>query len=664
MTELESARAAHVRSRRSPSGLPRDARSGHLGALAVAAGLFAVYASGACPTIYVGDSGELTAAVGILGIPHPTGYPLYVLLGHLWTLLIPIGSVAYRMSLFSAACGALACGVLYWIGRRQAWHPASALLSALLLAFAPSFWAEANVQRVYTLDALFVVLATGATMEWHRSRDLRLLRLAVFLCGLGATNHTYMGVFGIAVGVFAIRVEPGLLRRPRELAILAGVGALGLLPYAYLPIRSAQNPRLDWGNPETLKGFLDVVLRRGFWERAYLEGPGDLLVISWDYLRSFALESFGVGAALALVGAVIGRRRGWPVLLPLLAMAGNFVTMALHGSRSDLFIWHRYYIPSYALAALLAGLGCEVLLARAASAARWLPIALPLCLFLAGRSACDRSRYRIAEDFAHKLLLALPPGAHLSATDDNILFVLIYLHFVEQVRPDMDLILQGVGGADLPSLHFDPDTDPLFFTHHPNWNMPELRIVPVGPIFRVCRAGSPTPPAVVDGEYLDGELDPRVPKDYLTQNLIGHYHYMLAQTYEERGRWVEARRQYDLAMEASPDNDVLFYNLGLIFGRDGLLAEAEQAFQRSEEINPRHIASLSKPRADDRVREVGDERRRIEGIERQLASDPQLAQAPPDSAAFHRRLAELLRASGESVAAKGHDLRALEREGR
>ena len=61
-----------------------------------------VYVLGACPTIYVGDSGELVAAVHLLGIPHPSGYPLYVLLGKIWTLLLPVGSIAYRMSVFSS----------------------------------------------------------------------------------------------------------------------------------------------------------------------------------------------------------------------------------------------------------------------------------------------------------------------------------------------------------------------------------------------------------------------------------------------------------------------------------------------------------------------------------------------------------------------------------
>ena len=135
---------------------------------AVAVFVFAVYAWGACRTIYVGDSGELVAAVHVLGIPHPSGYPLYVLLGKLWTVLLPVGSVAYRMSLFSAACGALAAGLLYGLCRRAALHPAAAAGAALAFAFAPSVWGEANVQRVYMLNALFVAAATCGETRWVR----------------------------------------------------------------------------------------------------------------------------------------------------------------------------------------------------------------------------------------------------------------------------------------------------------------------------------------------------------------------------------------------------------------------------------------------------------------------------------------------------------------
>src|SRR5213593_4085674 len=83
-----------------------------LRALALSLAVFAIYALGACRSIYVGDSGELVTAVHLLGIPHPSGYPLYVLLGKLWTVLVPAGSIAFRMSLFSAAAGATACGIV------------------------------------------------------------------------------------------------------------------------------------------------------------------------------------------------------------------------------------------------------------------------------------------------------------------------------------------------------------------------------------------------------------------------------------------------------------------------------------------------------------------------------------------------------------------------
>jgi tetratricopeptide (TPR) repeat protein len=284
-------------------------------------------------------------------------------------------------------------------------------------------------------------------------------------------------------------------------------------------------------------------------------------------------------------------------------MLGNVASLALHGSRSDLFIWHRYYIPSYAMLALLAGLGTQVLVERLPRAARWLPLALPAFLLATGFAHFDRSRYRVAEAFAEEVLRALPPGAHLSASDDNVLFALLYLHFVEGRRPDLNLVLSGVGEADLPPLRFDPERDPLLFTHHPNWSVPGLDVVPLGPVFRVLRAGSPRPEPVLPAGPLAGEDDPRVPKDYLTQNLIGHFHYMLGVAFEERD-WPRAQREFAAAARAAPANDVLFYNLGLLYRRNGRLAEARAAFERAHAINPRHLPSGSRPRAADRLREL------------------------------------------------------------
>ncbi len=631
--------------------------------LLLAAVLFAVYGAGACRTIYVGDSGELVTAAATLGIPHPSGYPLYVLLGWLWITLLPVASPAYAMSLFSCVFAGLACGLFYLMVRRQELPATTALFGALTLAFAPSFWSQAGVQRVYSLNAFFVVAVCACALEWHRSRRVGWMALAALAAGLGAANHTVMGVVGLAVGIFAVISEPRFLIRPRHLAACLGAGIAGLLPYAYLPIRSRQDPRLDWGNPETLDGLLGVMTRRDFWHRAWIESPGDFLIILGDYLRGLGEELLWAGAALALAAVVWGWRRSpdegrmehHPVLLPLLVMAANLWAVGLHGSRSDIFIWHRYYLPSYVMAALLAAWGMQLALERWGRRAL-LALAVPGLLLILGWTRFDRSDFRVADDFSRQLLATLPPGAHLAASDDNILFVLIYLHLVEGLRPDVDLIMQGVGDAALGQLRFDPDDDPLFFTHHPNWNLPELEVVPVGLVFRTARAGT-TPELALPAGELAGAIDPEVPKDYLTSNLAGHYHYMLGITFETRD-WPRAADALERAAAAAPENDVLFFNLGLIYRRNGLMRRSLAAFERSAEINPRHIPSGNPVRAIDRVAEVRLEVERLDLLEAELASAAGLR--VDGSVAYHRALAELLAARGEPLAAGGHRLLALE----
>lgn len=622
----------------------------------VGVAVLAVYAVGACRTIYVGDSGELVAAAATLGIAHPSGYPLYVLLGHLWIALVPLGSVALRMSLFSATFGALACGLLYATLRRQRLSLAAGLVGALGLAFAPSFWSQATVQRVYTLNGFFVVAVLACALEWHRSRRIGWLVTAAFAAGLGAANHTVMGLVGVAVGLFALGVEPTLLRRPRDLAACVGAGLAGLLPYLYMPLRSRQDPRLDWADPETPGALWAAMTRRDFWDRAWIESPGDALVILGDFLRGAGEETLWLGAGLACLGLVWAQRNARPIGLPLLVIGANLLAVGLHGSRTDIFVWHRYYIPAWVMLALLVAWGTQTLSERFGRRALAV-LLLPAALLVSGWQRFDRSDYRVAEDFSRKLLAQVPPGAHLAASDDNILFVLTYLHLVEGLRPDIDLILQGIGGTSLEALRFDPDTDPLYFTHHPNWDFPGLAVEPVGLLFRVQRPEAPPPALDLPQGELAGAWDPAVPKDYLTQNLIGHYHYMLGITHERRD-WPRAQHEFSRAMEAAPDNDVLFYNLGLIYRRNGLYARALESFERSAEINPRRIASNDDVRALDRVAELGAVVARVATVEGELMRRAGLDGV--EKVEQMRALAGLLEEVGEVEAARGWRLRAQE----
>ena len=209
-----------------------------------------------------------------MGIPHPSGYPLYVLLARAWSAVFFFLPLPWSASLFSAACAAAACAFLYRAARESGASPLPSTGAAWLFAFGGSFWAEANVQRVYALNALFLAAALWLVLRWRRTGADRTLVLAAFVCGLGASNHLEMGVSGVAIGLFAVASNASLLRRGRMVAACVGAALIGLLPYLYLPLRARAHPLLAWGDASTPAGFASVVLRSTFWERAWIRGRG------------------------------------------------------------------------------------------------------------------------------------------------------------------------------------------------------------------------------------------------------------------------------------------------------------------------------------------------------------------------------------------------------
>ena len=564
--------------------------------------LLVLYASGACPTIYVGDSGELVTAIHTLGIPHPTGYPLYVLLGKVWTLIVPTGSVAARMSLFSVACAAAAGGLLHWSGRRMGLQPVAAATGAFLLAVSPSFWGEANVQRVYSLNALFVVFVLSALVSWYRSDEVRWLYLAFFLCGLGSTNHTFMAIEAAAlIMVVCLRV-PSTLKQPKLLLKSAAAFALGLLPYVYLPLRSRANPVLDWGNPETLSNFVRVVLRKEYWDRAWLTGPGDALRIASDYLWSLGEELLWVGALSAVLGVVVGpsARMARPVSTPRhvrqpdgggttrlaerhFHLASLLHPVLHHGGASR---WYGLRSPSQAPAESTSFSSTD-----------------PSGTGIVGRMARLRPK-PLSDRGGLRREAPAKPSAECEPRGNRR---------QRPVSPDVSTLgrerptrceSHPAGGRRCRSA-----PPALQSRHRPGVLYSPPQLATRGPYGRASRVGLPSSPKRSTGAShhprgkLMGAADARVPKDYLTQNLIGHYHFMLGNTFA-RLDWSRAEEELDDAAAAAPENDVLFYNLGLVYTRNGLYDEALAAFEHSHTINPRPLQATGRASAGERLAEL------------------------------------------------------------
>lgn len=409
----------------------------------------AVYLRCLPPTVTGEDAGELIVAAYTLGVPHPPGYPTWTLLAHLFTWL-PFGSVAWRVALCSAVCAAAASGLLTLLLLRLRAGRIAAVAAGLSLAFAMEVWEQAVVAEVYTLNLLYLVALCHLA---HRYGTLpptargRTLAATGLLCGLGLGVHPTLWVLGPVFALYALLADRGADPWPlRRYAVAVAAMALGACVFLYLPWASARNPPVDWGNPETLQGFWDVVTRKQY---AFMpdENPRGVarLVAQLGILVGMAPWQFTpwVGA-VSLPGFVwMLRRHPRPTLL--LGACGLLTTLAFAWAQNFpydaewLWVMSVFQLPLYLAMAL--GVGGAVAWARRRHVALGLltgiiAVASPLAAHWAHN---DRAGHTWVAAHARALLDPLPENAVLIPSADHETFPVLYLQVVERHRPDVTL---------------------------------------------------------------------------------------------------------------------------------------------------------------------------------------------------------------------------------
>lgn len=168
----------------------------------IAAGLFLgsflLYIRTLAPSLLFGDSAEFQTIAHTLGIGHPTGYPVYVLLARLFTLL-PIGEVAYRVNLFSAFCAALTVGLIYFILRSLGARRIPSLCGALVLAMTSLFWKYASMAEIYTPSAACFAFILFALFQWKQTNNPQWIFAAGFAGGLSLGIHTVVALSALPI---------------------------------------------------------------------------------------------------------------------------------------------------------------------------------------------------------------------------------------------------------------------------------------------------------------------------------------------------------------------------------------------------------------------------------------------------------------------------------
>ena len=454
-----------------------------------------VYSWTLAPTVTLTDSGELIVAAYGLGVAHPPGFPLWVMLAHLASL-VPIGSVAVRINFSSAVFAALACAMLTLVvaellvtasgfaaprrrnkaGRKSSiiessearglLRFASAVSAGLLMAFSRTLWSYATITEVYALNALLVLLVFFLVVRWRRRiiemrMDLRAgvatpdawIYVAAFVFGLSMGVHHVTVVLTLpAIAVVVYRTAGLKFFASRRLlyAALISIGAL-ILVYSYLPWAASRSPAMNWGNPRSLQEIWWHITGRQY--RVFFSfSPAAMGTQFAEFcrmlLREFGFAWLPVALFLAVAGLASAYKRDrtafWFLLLIVIADLAYALSYEIAEDKDA------YYLPAFISIAIAAGLGICWLLQRIASksSAIWKSyVAAAAAIVLTSATAFganwpfnNRRHYFIANDYVENLFSTIAPNGLVLTQDWQVASPMFYVQEIEQRRGDVKLL--------------------------------------------------------------------------------------------------------------------------------------------------------------------------------------------------------------------------------
>jgi len=416
-------------------------RAGAWPAVLVAALLFALYAASAPRAVALEDDGFFILASYFWGVAHPPGYPLFTALGKLATL-VPLGTVAYRVHLLSAAFGAASCVALWACARALLPGRLAPALAALALGLSPAFWSQAIIAEVYTLNTLFAF-----ALLWLALREGPLWAMAL-LFGLSLSNHWPL--------MLLVAPAYAVLLWPRRQELLQGFPKLilcfsaGSIPYAWMVWRSHAPLPVSFSGPiGSWFEFWFFVSRGG-----YAEVDASQTATWLDRLSYFRYQGGQLLLELALAGTALAALGFWAqwkqwgrrvaAALTLAFVMPSFVLLLLLGFDYDAFhkhVYHVYPLPAYGVAALWLALGFSWMTERLAwrgGARAALGVAVLALIAAVGARGNLLASYGWVERYGTALLEALPKDAIVLLKGADV-GPIAYLHMVQDVRPDLTL---------------------------------------------------------------------------------------------------------------------------------------------------------------------------------------------------------------------------------
>ena len=392
------------------------------------------------------DGGDLITAAFVNGVPHPTGYPLYLLIAKIFQWL-PAGNLAYRTNLLSAFCTILAALLVYqtiiYFQKESKYGGISAALAALMFGLSPMVWSQAVISEVYGLQSLLTIGIVYLTIRMGNEPYKVFLRGILF--GLALGNHITT-IFMLPL-IFLDKEEFHISSKPHIWIRIFGL-LIGSAVYLILPIRAMSQPVINWFDPVTFKSFFQLVSGRIY--QSYFS-------VSYviDRARAWAgllVENFGIpGVAIGIYSILdSGKNKRFNLIVTwIFVVYGLF---ALFYASYDSYVYLIQTLLAFSLW-LGFGINCfiEYMMDRWRNAG-WILFPLFILFFILRiNSAVPKVNASIddrAELFGQLVFDTVPENAMIFTKDDQTTFALWYFHFAVEERPDTNVIAEGLLGFD------------------------------------------------------------------------------------------------------------------------------------------------------------------------------------------------------------------------
>lgn len=462
-----------------------------------------IYAVSARRDVWFWDTGEMDTVPWILGIAHPTGFPAYVVLGFAFSHLLPFGSPALRMSLFSAvAMGAAAWFVARCVEERggDGWVAAGC---ACLFAFGSIAWTRGTRAEVHALAALTIAATIFYALRWYSHGNRRDLYAGAIVWGIGlATHPVAVLLLPALLLLFVARLH---LTPSREAVIAIGLAlAAAAIWFVYLPLRSAyvtthalDPTRMlglpaggafwDYDHPASWGGFVALVTGGDFNVASGFRAMASAHAYRVG-LPAYAVQARNEMTPVGVIAALGGVAAGWlsdrAQTAALVLFGALCVSFGLaFATESDP---NRYFLGSFLVAAILSGEAAAWLGKRLPRRARMLPAAIlgavALVLLLEGRWIFGQATDERARVVISDVQRTTPRDAILIATWEDA-GPLAYAAYVERSLGQriVDPAWLAQAAAQVP--HWAV-TRPVFVVGQPYGSVLGYRLA------RVCRRSS------------------------------------------------------------------------------------------------------------------------------------------------------------------------------